>query len=198
MANQLPALLVVDVQNDFCPPNGTLAVPRGNEVIEPLNKVIRLFERNYQPIFFSCCWHPIRTRHFRAYGGTWPVHCVANTEGAKFHSELNMPKGSFIIQKGVDSDSDAYSPFEGYIYLADANLEEMLREFGVTNLYIGGLATDYCVKNAALDSVRNGHKTFLILDACRAVNLKPNDGFNAIQEMRKAGVIFTRSDELLK
>lgn len=197
MTEHHPALLVVDVQNDFCP-GGALAVPKGNEVIKPLNKVTRLFERNHQPIFFSRDWHPPNTRHFKEFGGQWPIHCVARTPGANFHPDLYMPKGAYIIDKGVDEFRDGYSAFDGYIYLSDSSLEEMLLNFGVTELYINGLATDYCVKNSALDSARNGHKTFLILDACRAVNLKPNDGFNAIQEMRKAGVIFTRSDELLK
>lgn len=197
MANHCPALLVVDVQNDFCP-GGALAVPRGNEVVEPLNKVIRLFDRNHWPIFFSRDWHPPNTRHFKEFGGVWPVHCVARTPGANFHPDLSIPKGAYIIDKGVDEFRDGYSAFDGHIYLSDSSLEEMLREFGLTELYAGGLATDYCVKNSALDSVRNGHKTCLIIDACRAVNLQPNDSFNAIQEMRKAGITLTRSDELLK
>jgi nicotinamidase/pyrazinamidase len=173
------ALIVVDVQNDFCP-GGSLAVERGDEVVAPLNRLIKEFLERGEPVFKSRDWHPARTKHFAAYGGTWPVHCVQGTRGAEFHPELLDDPRVQIISKGT-GDEDQYSAFDG------TNLADTLRRQGVTELLVGGLATDYCVKNTVLDALREGFKVKALTDAMRAVNLRPGDGALAVEEMRRAG-----------
>ena len=173
------ALVVVDVQNDFCP-GGALAVERGDEVVAPLNRLIREFLERGEPVFKSRDWHPAVTKHFAAYGGTWPVHCVQNTRGAEFHPELLDDPRIQIISKGT-GDEDSYSAFDG------TNLADLLRERGVTEVWVGGLATDYCVKNTVLDALREGFQVKALTEAMRAVNLKPGDDARAIEEMREAG-----------
>ena len=173
------ALIVVDVQNDFCP-GGSLAVERGDEVVAPLNRLIKEFLARGEPVFKSRDWHPARTKHFAAYGGTWPVHCVQNTRGAEFHPELLDDPRIQIISKGT-GDEDSYSAFDG------TDLADLLRERGVTEVFVGGLATDYCVKNTVLDALREGFKVKALTEAMRAVNLQPGDDARALEEMRRAG-----------
>ena len=173
------ALIVVDVQNDFCP-GGSLAVERGDEVVAPLNRLIEEFLERGEPVFKSRDWHPARTKHFAAYGGTWPVHCVQGTRGAEFHPELLDDPRVRIISKGT-GDEDQYSAFDG------TGLAELLRERGVTELLVGGLATDYCVKNTVLDALREGFKVKALTEAMRGVNLRPGDDARAVEEMRRAG-----------
>ncbi|HEX8097766.1 MAG TPA: isochorismatase family protein, partial [Pyrinomonadaceae bacterium] len=133
------ALIVVDVQNDFCP-GGALAVPEGDRVVEPLNRLMREFLARGDYVFKSRDWHPERTKHFAAYGGTWPVHCVQYTRGAEFHPALIEDPRVEIVSKGM-GDEDNYSAFDG------TDLAARLRERGVEEVWVGGLATDYCVKN---------------------------------------------------
>jgi len=173
------ALIVVDVQNDFCP-GGSLAVERGDEVVAPLNRLIEEFLARGEPVFKSRDWHPARTKHFAAYGGTWPVHCVQNTRGAEFHPELLDDPRIQIISKGT-GDEDNYSAFDG------TDLASLLRRQGVTEVFVGGLATDYCVKNTVLDALREGFKVRALTEAMRAVNLQPGDDARALEEMRRAG-----------
>ena len=173
------ALVVVDVQNDFCP-GGSLAVERGDEVVAPLNRLIEEFLARGEPVFKSRDWHPARTKHFAAYGGTWPVHCVQNTRGAEFHPELLDDPRIRIISKGT-GDEDNYSAFDG------TDLASLLRRQGVTEVFVGGLATDYCVKNTVLDALREGFKVRALTEAMRAVNLQPGDDARALEEMRRAG-----------
>ena len=173
------ALIVVDVQNDFCP-GGSLAVERGDEVVAPLNRLIEEFLGRGEPVFKSRDWHPARTKHFAAYGGTWPVHCVQNTRGAEFHPELLDDPRIQIISKGT-GDEDNYSAFDG------TDLASLLRRQGVTEVFVGGLATDYCVKNTVLDALREGFKVRALTEAMRAVNLQPGDDARALEEMRRAG-----------
>ncbi|MDQ3818231.1 MAG: nicotinamidase [Acidobacteriota bacterium] len=173
------ALIVVDVQNDFCP-GGALAVPSGDEVVVPLNNLIEEFLRRGEPVYKSRDWHPSKTKHFAAYGGTWPVHCVQGTRGAEFHRELRDDPRIEIISKGM-GDEDNYSAFDG------TDLAERLRARGVDEVWVGGLATDYCVKNTVLDALREGFKVKAVEDAMRAVELRPGDGERAIEEMRQAG-----------
>jgi nicotinamidase/pyrazinamidase len=175
------ALIVVDVQNDFCP-GGTLAVPDGNQVIAPLNELIREFLARDEPVFKSRDWHPAKTRHFAEYGGTWPVHCVQDTFGAEFHRELFDDPRIRVISKGT-GDEDNYSAFDG------TDLALQLRNEGVEEVWVGGLATDYCVKNTVLDALREGFEVKAIADAMRAVELKPGDGQKAIEEMAAAGAL---------
>ena len=179
MTNTKQALLVVDVQNDFCP-GGTLAVPHGDEVIPPLNKLIDEFLRRGDPVYMSRDWHPPTTKHFAAHGGTWPDHCVQNTKGAEFHPELRNDPRIKVISKGL-GDKDCYSAFD------ETDLAQQLKQEQVGEVVVGGLATDYCVKNTVLDAIKNGFDVKAVEEAMRPVELAPGDGEKAIQEMRAAG-----------
>jgi len=180
VSEQAKALIVVDVQNDFCP-GGSLAVTSGDEVVAPLNELAKQFLDRGEPVFKTRDWHPARTKHFAAYGGTWPIHCVQGTRGAQFHADLIDDPRITIISKGTDESADGYSGFDG------TNLAQLLREEGVAEVWVGGLATDYCVKHTVLDARREGFEVKALADAMRAVNLEPNDGRQAIEEMRDAG-----------
>ncbi|HEX8191078.1 MAG TPA: nicotinamidase [Pyrinomonadaceae bacterium] len=173
------ALVVVDVQNDFCP-GGALAVERGDEVVAPLNRLIEEFLRRGEPVYKSRDWHPPQTRHFADHGGTWPVHCVQGTRGAEFHEALLDDPRVRVVSKGL-GDEDNYSAFDG------TALAEDLRREGVREVWVGGLATDYCVKNTVLDALREGFRVRALPDAMRAVNLQPGDDQRALAEMRAAG-----------
>ena len=180
------ALIVVDVQNDFCP-GGTLAVAHGDEVVPPLNKLIDEFLERGDPVYKSRDWHPPKTKHFQAHGGTWPVHCVQNTEGAEFHPQLKEDPRIHLISKGL-GDTDCYSAFD------ETDLAEQLHEEGVDELVVGGLATDYCVKATVLAGLEEGFKVKALANAMRAVDLNPGDGERAIQEMKAAGAQIVNGD----
>jgi nicotinamidase/pyrazinamidase len=181
MANdQKKALIVVDVQNDFCP-GGSLAVADGDEVVAPLNELMKEFLDRGEPVFKTRDWHPAKTKHFADYGGIWPVHCVQNTPGAEFHPGLFDDPRITIISKGIDESADGYSGFDG------TNLAQILRDEEVKEVWVGGLATDYCVKHTVLDAVQQGFRVKALADAMRAVNVNPTDGAQAIAEMRAAG-----------
>jgi nicotinamidase/pyrazinamidase len=187
MTNQSKrALIVVDVQNDFCP-GGALAVAEGDQVVDPLNKMIEEFLERGEPVFKSRDWHPDKTKHFAAYGGTWPVHCVQNTKGAEFHPELIDSQHIRVVSKGL-GDEDSYSAFDG------TDLALQLRRLGVEELWIGGLATDYCVKNTVLDGLKEGFKVKALENAMRAVEVNPGDGERAIAEMKTAGAEIVNTD----
>ena len=188
-----PALLVVDVQNDFCP-GGALAVPRGDEVIRVLNRLAAHVSALGFPVYASRDWHPASSRHFTPNGGAWPVHCVAGTEGARLHPDLDLPPGTLIVTKGVSPDEDGYSAFEGDIAGRGSLLAD-LRARGVTDLILGGLATDYCVRATALDARREGFGVTVVTDGVRPVDVKPGDGDRALEEMKAAGVILAPANE---
>ena len=173
------ALIVVDVQNDFCP-GGSLAVPRGDEVIAPLNKLIQEFLERGEPVFKTRDWHPAQTKHFADYGGTWPVHCVQQTKGAEFHPDLLDDKHIRVVSKGL-GDEDSYSAFDG------TDLTLQLNRLGVEEVWVGGLATDYCVKNTVLDGLKEGFRVKALKEAMRPVELEPGDGDRALEAMREAG-----------
>jgi len=204
MPNPKSALIIVDVQNDFCP-GGALAVPNGDQVVEPLNRAVEYAETNSWLIMASRDWHPRKTAHFAEFGGKWPVHCVQYTHGAEFHPFLHLPPRTIVVSKGMSSQDDGYSLFEGlYLRASDWPLwPDILlacsheAPAGYRELYIGGLATDYCVKATALDAVKREFKAYLLLDACRAVNVNPGDGDRAIDEMFEAGVIITNTAMVL-
>jgi nicotinamidase/pyrazinamidase len=179
MTQPKQALIVVDVQNDFCP-GGTLAVPHGDDVIEPLNQLIDDFLKRGAPVYKSRDWHTPTTKHFAAYGGTWPVHCVQDTAGAEFHPALRDDPRITVISKGL-GDTDCYSAFD------ETDLATQLHKQNVEEVVVGGLATDYCVKNTVLDALKKGFKVKAIENAMRAVDLQPGDGERAIDEMRDAG-----------
>lgn len=174
------ALIVVDVQNDFCP-GGSLAVAHGDEVVAPLNKLMREFLDRGEPVFKTRDWHPAKTKHFADYGGTWPVHCVQNTRGAEFHHDLLDDPRVTVISKGFDESADGYSGFDG------TELGQKLRADGIEEVWVGGLATDYCVKETVLGARREGFKVKALADAMRPVNVNPDDGKHAIEAMRNAG-----------
>lgn len=179
------ALLIVDVQNDFLP-GGALAVPQGHKVIPQLNRYIKLFSGKKLPIFASRDWHPKKTRHFKRYGGQWPRHCVQDTEGARFHPRLKLPKEVIILSKGMDPERDSYSAFQA----VDSNGTEflnLLKILGINELFVGGLATDYCVKSSVLDALKFGFKVNLLVDAIKGVNIRPRDSEDAIEEMASQG-----------
>jgi nicotinamidase/pyrazinamidase len=173
------ALIVVDVQNDFCP-GGSLAVEHGDEVVAPLNKLMEEFLERGEPVFKSRDWHPPQTKHFSDYGGTWPIHCVQNTRGAEFHPNLLDDKHIRVVSKGL-GDEDSYSAFDG------TDLALQLQRLGIEEVWVGGLATDYCVKNTVLDALRHGFRVKALKDAMRAVDLHAGDGEQAIAEMEAAG-----------
>ena len=171
----IKALLIVDVQNDFCP-GGSLAVIDGDQVVPVINQLIDQFD----VVCASKDWHPDQTIHF----DRWPVHCVANTSGADFHPQLNQDSIDQILLKGTSNQDDGYSAFEA----TNINLTQWLKQKGVEELTIVGLATDYCVKASALDAVDQGFQVVVKQEAIRAVNLLPNDGNKALNEMKQAGV----------
>jgi nicotinamidase/pyrazinamidase len=173
------ALIVVDVQNDFCP-GGSLAVPGGDAVVEPLNALMEDFLERGELVVKSRDWHPATTPHFKDFGGVWPVHCVQGTDGAAFHRALLDDPRIVVVSKGT-GDEDSYSAFDG------TDLASLLRERGVEEVWVGGLATDYCVKNTVLDALAAGFRVRAIAEAMRGVNLEPGDDERAIAEMRDRG-----------
>jgi len=181
-------LVVVDIQNDFCP-GGALAVRGGDKVIVPLNRYISEFTQKHAPIIFTRDWHPRDHSSFKAQGGPWPPHCVQNTEGAKFHHDLNIPAGAEIVSK-ADKNDEAYSFFQG------TDLATKLHERGIKRLFVGGLATDYCVKETVLDGLKHGFKVFHLDDASLGVNVKPDDSEQALRQMVAAGAKRIRLENL--
>ncbi len=174
------ALIVVDMQNDFLP-GGSLAVPRGDEVVAVLNRYLAVFAARDLPIYATRDWHPTDHCSFKARGGPWPPHCVAETRGAQFAGNLQFPTGTSVISKATTPDKDAYSGFEG------TDLDARLRAQKIRRLFVGGLATDYCVLNTVRDARRLGYEVRLLADAIRAVNVKSDDGRKAEEEMRRLG-----------
>jgi nicotinamidase/pyrazinamidase len=191
------ALLIVDVQKDFCP-GGSLAVAGGDAIIPVINNYIRLFQEQGLPILASRDWHPETTVHFKTGGGIWPVHCVQGSEGAKFHPEMMLPENTLILSKGMNpAKDDEYSDFRAVTELG-IPFPEFLKEKGITRLYISGIATDYCVKATVLDALNNGFTVTLLEDAICGVELNPGDSACAIEEMVAAGAILANTDHLQK
>jgi len=176
------ALVIVDLQRDFLP-GGHLAVPRGDEVIPVLNLWIHAFVRANLPVFATRDWHPADHCSFKPQGGPWPVHCVIGSQGAEFAPTLELPTSTVIISKSSRRDIETYSGFEG------TDLETCLRKLSMQRLYVGGLATDYCVLNTVRDGLLRGFEVRLLKKAIRAVNVKEGDGERAEQEMVRLGAI---------
>jgi nicotinamidase/pyrazinamidase len=205
----MKALILVDLQNDFLP-GGALAVPDGDKVIPVANQLQRVF-----PIVVATQdWHPANHGSFAAsHPGKkvfeqielnglpqtlWPVHCVQNTQGAELAASLNRERFAKVFPKGTDAGIDSYSGLFDNGHRKSTGLGEWLKAQGVSEVYVCGLATDYCVKFTALDSVQFGFRTSLIEDASRGVNLRSDDVKNAVEEMKHAGVSVVQSAELLK
>jgi len=184
------ALVLVDVQNDFCP-GGALAVPEGNQVVPVLNCYIQAFVQAGAPVYATRDWHPSDHCSFKPQGGPWPVHCVQGTPGAQFHPGLMLPQGTVIISKATDPKQDAYSGFQG------TDLAQRLKAQGIRQILVGGLATDYCVKSTVLDGLKAGIRVYFLSDASRAVNVNPGDDKKAIREMFSAGARSLTLDQLI-
>ena len=180
------ALIVVDVQRDFCP-GGALAVPRGDEVVPVINRLLALSD---WLTVATRDWHPADHCSFRAQGGIWPPHCVAGTDGAAFHPALDRARIHHVVSKAVTRDSEAYSGFQG------TDLAALLALRGIRRAFVCGLATDYCVKATALDARRAGLDVVVFADAIRGVEVKPGDCVKAIDEMRASAIVLAPSADL--
>ena len=189
MTGSRSALLIVDVQKDFCP-GGALAVPNGDRVVAVLNRYVADAIARGWLVYASRDWHPPITRHFQQYGGEWPPHCVQGTDGATFHDELRLPSSTIVVSKGQAPDSHGYSALEGRSAEGSTLLDD-LRERGVEHLYVGGLATDYCVKHSVLDARRAGFDVTVLADAIAGVEVQAGDSKRALEEMRAAGAQIT-------
>lgn len=178
------ALIIVDLQNDFCP-GGALAVPGGDEIIPVVNNLAGRFNK----VFATQDWHPPDHISFKEQGGIWPPHCVAGTRGANLHSGLVLGDAIYI-KKGTDPKKEAYSGFQG------TDLAQMFRDAGIRRVFVTGLATDYCVKATALDALKSGLNVIVVADAIRGVDVNPGDSRAALDEVRKAGGFVAETSDL--
>ncbi len=176
------AVIVVDVQKDFCP-GGALPVAGGDEVVPVLNRWIEAAKGAGAQIVVSRDWHPPGHMSFREQGGTWPPHCVQNTDGAEFHPDLDVPGEAIVISKGDKADRDQYSAFD------QTGLGARLEQQGIRRVWVGGLALDVCVRATVLDALKLGFEVHVIRAGTRAVDVQPGDGDRALEEMRQAGAI---------
>ncbi|RLD93439.1 MAG: nicotinamidase [Aquificota bacterium] len=183
------ALVIVDLQRDFLP-GGALPVPLGDQVVPVMNVYIRLFRERELPVIATRDWHPPDHCSFRDQGGLWPPHCVQGTPGAEFAEDLDLPEDAIVISKATRSDEEAYSGFQG------TALDERLRKLGVRRLFVGGLATDYCVLSTVKDALALGYEVCLLKDAIRAVNVQPGDGERAEKEMESLGAVSVTLEDL--
>lgn len=189
---QNSALVLVDVQNDFCP-GGALAVAEGDQIIPVINQLMPLF-----PLVVATeDWHPANHISFKERGGPWPPHCVQNTSGAEIHPGIDQKEIDLLFRKAATPDDDPYSGFKGFDEKG-RSLDEALKHSGVKTLYVTGLATDYCVRATVLDGLKNGYEVMVVTDAMRAVNVDPGDGQRAMEEMSGKGARLTTSREVLQ
>lgn len=182
------ALVLVDVQEDFV--SGSLAVPGAGQIVPVLDRYIAAFAARGLPVAATRDWHPGGHMSFDDRGGPWPPHCIAGTDGAQFASGLSVGPGTLVISKGTHGDRDAYSGFDG------TELDARLRKAHVARLFVGGLATEYCVLHTVRDALRHGYRVFLLLDAIRAVDRGPGDGDAAISTMLRLGAQPARIEDL--
>jgi len=208
MKDKNTALLLVDLQNDFCP-GGALAVEEGDQVIAIANRLMPYFHT----VIATQDWHPSHHKSFASQHSPhragdiillhqkpqilWPDHCVQHSYGAQFHPDLNQKNIHKIIQKGADPNVDSYSAFYDNHHLKNTGLTEWLRKKSILALYVMGLATDYCVQYTCLDAIQDHFRVHLVVDGCRGVNLKPKDTDHALSEMKNKGVQFVHSKDIL-
>ena len=171
----------MDVQNDFLF-GGSLPVPKGEEILPFLNYYLELFKKSEGKVFATRDWHPINHISFEAQGGMWPPHCICGTKGSEFHPKLKLPNNVIIISKASDPNKESYSGFD------ETELYQELKTGKIFRVFLGGLATDYCVKNTVLDALKLGFKTFFLEDASQGIELRPGDVARSIEIMRKNGV----------
>ena len=181
-------LLIVDVQNDFCP-GGALAVPEGDTVVPVLNRWIEAARKAEVPVYASRDWHPPDHISFSERGGPWPPHCIQDTAGAAFHPDLQLPEDAVVISKGQDPDRDQYSAFD------DTGLAQRLRDEGIQRVWVGGLAQDVCVRATVIDGARAGFHVHLIRPATRPVEAQAGDGDRALEDMQDAGALIENQGE---
>lgn len=179
----MKALLIVDLQNDFCP-NGALPAPDGDRIVPVINKLMDKFD----VVLASKDWHPTETVHFEK----WPAHCVRETWGAEFHPDLDADKIDKVFLKGTLDTDDGYSAFEA----TNNDLGDYLRKAKIKAVYVTGLVTEYCVKQTVLEALRQGFKTYLIEDAVQGIAAHPNDVPMAKAEMERAGASFIKSEKI--
>ena len=185
------ALIIIDVQNDFCP-GGKLGIANGDQVIEPLNRLSFQFAAKFGKVIATQDWHPADHASF----SIWPIHCVQGTIGADFHNELDLKPVNLIVRKGFRTNEDSYSAFFENDHTTPTGLDGFLKNFSIDTLVLGGLATDYCVLNSALDAVALGYKTIVAEDAIRAVNQPAGSEERAFKLLEEAGVTILKSTKI--
>lgn len=186
------ALVLVDIQNDFCP-GGALAVEEGDQIVDVVNRLMQHF-----PLVISTQdWHPADHVSFKARGGPWPPHCVQGTRGAELHSAVNSKRIAHYLRKASSPDKDDYSEFEGRDEQG-RSLDQVLKSHGVKRIFVAGLATDYCVLATVLDGLKLGYEVVAVTDAMRAVNVEPGDGAKALGQMSDAGAKLVTSEDVLR
>jgi len=185
MTSGKSALLVVDVQTDFCP-GGALPAPGGDRILPALNRYLADARELEMPVYASRDWHPAVTSHFKAYGGEWPPHCVQSTAGAQFHPGLKLPSDTIVISKGDSPDRPGYSAFDGHTPQGTTLLDD-LHDRGIDRLYVAGIATEYCVKATVVDALRFGLRVSVLPDAIAGIDVHPGDAHRALEDMAKAG-----------
>jgi len=188
------ALVIVDVQNDFCP-GGALEVYNADEIILVINRYMELFRGKGLPIIASRDWHPRETKHFEKYGGIWPEHCVQRSFGAMFRAGLLLPPDTLVFSKGMDPERDDYSALQARNDTG-TSMTDFLKKVGIRELYICGLATDYCVRQTALEGLHLGFSITVLVDAVRGVELNPGDSKRALDELEAAGAVLMVVEDL--
>ena len=188
------ALVIVDVQNDFCP-GGALEVYNADEIILVINRYMELFRGKGLPIIASRDWHPRETKHFEKYGGIWPEHCVQRSFGAMFRAGLLLPPDTLVFSKGMDPERDDYSALQARNDTG-TSMTDFLKKVGIRELYICGLATDYCVRQTALEGLHLGFSITVLVDAVRGVELNPGDSKRALDELEAAGAVLKVVEDL--
>ncbi len=184
------ALLIADMQNDFLP-GGSLAVPMGDAIIPVINRYLMLFHDHGRPVFAIRDWHPPDHCSFEQQGGPWPPHCLATTSGAAFHPDIEFPMNTQVISKATTAEKEAYSGF------ADTQLHALLQQLGIRRLFIGGVATEYCVLNTVKDALHYHYTAFVLEDAIGAINLQPEDGLHALEEMTRLGATMIQFEDII-
>ena len=190
------ALLIVDVQYDFCP-GGVLQMQGSDRILPLINTAAAGFASLGLPVVATRDWHPAVSRHFRKFGGHWPEHCICNTPGARFHRDLALPPGAIVISKGTDPDFDGYSAFEG-VDEQGRGLYELLTRLNVQHIYIAGLSTDYCVQFTASDALLRGFRVTVMIDAVAGIDAVPGVSQQVLRSLCISGARMETVDVILK
>jgi nicotinamidase/pyrazinamidase len=183
------ALIVVDVQRDFCP-GGSLPAPGGNQIVPAINGYLVKAQALRMPVYAARDWHPPVTSHFKEYGGEWPPHCVQGSSGAQFHADLALPASTTIITKGEDPERPGYSAFDGRTPDGVPLLADLQRQH-IDTVYIAGLTIEYCVKQTALDALHGGLRVTVLTDGIAGIDAHPGDADRALADMQRAGAEFS-------